>query len=431
MIEQFDLFNPPKANMTSTINWTLQELPIKSLKDHPKNPRQIDKTQMQHLENLIKKFGLIDKPIVNKDMTIIGGHQRVKVLKKMKVKNVECWVPDEQLEQEDIDHLCIGLNLNQGSFDYDILANEWDALDLLGWGFTEEQLLGACKEVEKIASELTDEDDVLEPCNDEDAITKPGDVYELGGHRLICGDSTDPDTVQKVMDGHEPILMVTDPPYGVEYDASWRSDSLKDGGKRAKGKVQNDDKVNWALAWSLFTGNVAYVWCASWFLPEVAKSIDDCDFERKSLIIWVKQHFALSRGDYHWKHEPCWYAVRKGQSHNWKGDRKQTTTWEIANLSAFGKSQDEDERTYHSTQKPLECMAKPIRNHTDKNDWVYDPFLGSGTTLIAAERLERRCIGVELSAAYCDVIVKRWISHRKKNDQDALVIRNGETCNEF
>lgn len=138
MIEQFDLFNPPKANMTSTINWTLQELPIKSLKDHPKNPRQIDKTQMQHLENLIKKFGLIDKPIVNKDMTIIGGHQRVKVLKKMKAKTVECWVPDEQLEQADIDHLCIGLNKNQGHWDFEILANEWNELDLLNYGFSEE-----------------------------------------------------------------------------------------------------------------------------------------------------------------------------------------------------------------------------------------------------------------------------------------------------
>lgn len=128
------------------INWTLKTIAIKQLKDHPKNPRQITKDHMHHLENLIKKFGLIDKPIVNQDLTIIGGHQRIKILKKMKVKEVECWVPDQQLEQEDIDHLCLGLNLNQGKFDFEILANEWEPLDLLKWGFTEEQLLGICKE---------------------------------------------------------------------------------------------------------------------------------------------------------------------------------------------------------------------------------------------------------------------------------------------
>ncbi len=132
------------------INWKLQTIPIKQLKKHPKNPRQINKEQLIHLENLIKKFGLIDKPIVNLDLTLIGGHQRLKILKKMKVKEVECWVADQQIEQDDIDHLCIGLNLNQGKFDYDILANEWEIIDLLKWGFTEEQLLGSCKEAEEV-----------------------------------------------------------------------------------------------------------------------------------------------------------------------------------------------------------------------------------------------------------------------------------------
>lgn len=152
MIEQFDLFNPPKVNVSS-FKWTLQVIPIKSLKNHPKNPRQINKTQMQHLENLIKKFGLIDKPIVNKDFTIIGGHQRVKILKKMKTKTVECWIPDMQLEQHDIDHLCIGLNLNQGSWDWDCLANTFEVLDLLNWGFTEQQLVGACNQIEDVTLE--------------------------------------------------------------------------------------------------------------------------------------------------------------------------------------------------------------------------------------------------------------------------------------
>lgn len=139
------------------INWHLEIIAVRSLKDNLKNPRQISKEHFQHLQNLIAKFGLIDKPILNKDLTIIGGHQRVRVLKNMKIKTIECWIPDKQLEQEDIDHLCVGLNLNQGQWDYDILANEFDPLDLLKWGFTEEQLLGKYKETEEALMEEKEE----------------------------------------------------------------------------------------------------------------------------------------------------------------------------------------------------------------------------------------------------------------------------------
>jgi len=128
------------------IKWKLEELPIKSLKEHPKNPRQIKKDQFDRLSNFIDKFGLIDKPIINTDMTIIGGHQRIRALKKKKIKTVECWVADRELLDEEVDELCIGLNLHQGSFDYDLLGNLWDPLELLGYGFTEEQLLGSCQE---------------------------------------------------------------------------------------------------------------------------------------------------------------------------------------------------------------------------------------------------------------------------------------------
>lgn len=417
--------------MKPIVNWHLEVLSIKSLKDHPKNPRQISKEQSAHLQNLIEKFGLIDKPIVNKDWTIIGGHQRIRILKKMKAKTVECWIPDEQLSEEDINHLCIGLNLNQGSFDYDILANEWDPVDLLKYGFTEEQLLGMNEEVAQILNPEDDEQ-VLEPCKDEDAITKLGDIYELGDHRLICGDSTDPDTVSKVMNGIEPILMVTDPPYGVSYDPIWRKDIKDKKGVAAKalGKVQNDDQINWALAWHLFPGSIAYIWHAGKHCAEVQKSLENSDFEIISQIVWAKQHFALSRGDYHWQHEPCWYAVKKGHSHNWQESRKESTLWTISNLNAFGgKSSEGDERTSHSTQKPLECMSKPIRNNSKEGDWVYDPFLGSGTTLIAAEQLGRKCIGIELSCAYCDVIVNRWIKYRKNKDLSCEFKRNGLTLN--
>jgi ParB-like chromosome segregation protein Spo0J len=139
------------------ITWKLEVIPIKLLKNHPKNPRQINKQQLQHLEDLIKKFGLIDKPIVNVDMTIIGGHQRVRILKKMKIKEVECWIPSEQLSEDDVQELLIRHNLNQGSWDYDTLANNFEALDLLQWGFSEEQLLDSCKESEQIMDEIEKE----------------------------------------------------------------------------------------------------------------------------------------------------------------------------------------------------------------------------------------------------------------------------------
>lgn len=407
------------------ITWNTEKRKVSELKGYSKNPRQISKEQFQQLLTSIEKFDYVELIAINVDNTIIAGHMRVKALKKLKRNNeiIEVRVPSRNLTQEEFDEYLIRSNLNVGSWQWDEIANNFEPLDLLQWGFTEEQLLGVSKEVEELTSEIGEEDEV-QAGKEEDAITKLGDVYELGDHRLICGDSTLPDVVEKVMAGNEPIIMVTDPPYGVNYDASWRE--AAGNGCRSKGKVQNDDKVDWRIAYCLFKGSVAYVWHAGKHSAEVAKNLEDCEFEITSQIIWAKQHFALSRGDYHWKHEPCWYAVRKGHNHNWKGDRKQTTIWEIANLNCFGKSKDEDERTSHSTQKPLECMAKPIENHTEKGDWVYDPFLGSGTTLIAAERLGRKCIGIELSPAYCDVIVKRYINFIGKQGLNAIIKKNGE-----
>lgn len=407
------------------INWHLENIPIKQLKDHAKNPRQISKDQFHHLENLIKKFGLIDKPIINQDFTIIGGHQRIKILKKMKAKTVECWVPDKQLEQADIDHLCIGLNLNKGEWDFDVLANEWDELDLLKWGFTEEQLLGDCKQDSEIENIESEEEEEIIVDEEKEATTQLGDLYELGDHLLICGDSCDPTYVDRVLDNKEVVLMVTDPPYGVNYDASWREKEGRKHGSNArwaKGKVKNDDQADWKLAYFLFKGSIAYVWHADKMAHIVAKNLIDCDFEIKYQIIWVKNN-GFSRDDYHHYHEPCLYAVKKGHNHNWKGGTKERTVWEI---SVIHKGEEKNERTEHSTQKPLECMAKPIQNHTDKGDYVYDPFLGSGTTLIAAERLGRKCIGVELSPAYCDVIVKRYINFIAKQGMNAIIKRNGE-----
>lgn len=235
-------------------------------------------------------------------------------------------------------------------------------------------------------------------------VTSPGDLVVLGDHRLLCGDATSPADVERLLDGATPELTVTDPPYGVEYDPAWRNEAAAAGhlafAARRVGTVPNDERTDWTDAYRLAPSAVLYCWHAGRHASSVQRNAEDAGFEIRSQIIWAKPHFPISRGNYHWRHEPCWYAVRKGASAGWIGDRKQTTVWEItcdANVDGG-----------HSTQKPLECMATPIRNH--RGD-AYDPFAGSGTTLIAAENAGRRSWHMEIDPAYCDVIVGRWERH--------------------
>lgn len=401
--------------------WKLEQRSIKDLRENPNNPRNLSKHHAKHLQTSLEKFGVCEPIVITPDGLIIGGHQRCKTLKKLGHKTVAVYVASRDLNEEEIAELTIRLNKNTGDWDSEVLANCWDPKKLLEWGFKEEEL-----DIDVEVIEGTEPDNnILEP--PKDPKTNLTDVYILGDHKLMCGDSTNADHVHALLDGEEPILMVTDPTYGVNYDPSWRKEikGKKGKGARAVGKVQNDDQVNWSLAWHLFPGVVAYVWHAGKYCADVQKSLEEAEFEMISQIIWVKQHFALSRGDYHWQHEPCWYAVKKGCEHNWQGSRKEATTWEISNLNAFGGDK-EDERTAHSTQKPLECMSRPIKNNTCKGEGVYDPFTGSGTTLLAAEQLERKAFCMELDPAYCDIIVSRWVKYMKKKGIEACPILNGK-----
>lgn len=233
--------------------------------------------------------------------------------------------------------------------------------------------------------------------------TAAGQLWQAGDHRIFCGDSTNPDHVGALLDGAEPFLMITDPPYGVNYDASWRDKAAAKGqiaaGERATGKVANDDNASWLKAYELFPGSVAYVWHASAGAVQFAIDLAAAGFDIRAQIIWRKPMFAISRGHYHWQHEPCWYAVKKGAQAKWHGNRSQSTVWEITNQIT--------NHTSHSTQKPVECMARPMRNHGGQEDDIYDPFAGSGTTLVAAERLNRRCFAMDLSPAYVAVAIER------------------------
>jgi len=242
-------------------------------------------------------------------------------------------------------------------------------------------------------------------------VTVRGDLYLLGKHRLLCGDSTVATDVDYLLDGAKPHLMVSDPPYGVAYDPTWRDGKggFSTAPVQQRGKVENDDRADWREAWALFPGDVAYIWHGALHAGVVADSLSVGGFQIRSQVIWRKQQGVLSRGDYHWQHEPCWYAVRKGRTGHWHGDRKQSTVWDIASLNPTGRSSGpQDDRVGHGTQKPVECMRRPILNNSQRGDIVYDPFLGSGSTLIAAESEGRICYGMELDPAYCDVIVHRW-----------------------
>ena len=232
-----------------------------------------------------------------------------------------------------------------------------------------------------------------------------GQMWQLGEHRLICGDCTDASVVVRLLNGEKPALMVTDPPYGVEYDPMFRNEAFGAAVRRT-GIVQNDNRSDWRQAWNLFTGDVVYCWSSMLNANTLLSSFTDIGFDIRAEIIWSKPHFPFGRGHYVAQHESCWYFVRKGKTSGWTRDNAQSTVWEIELDSTADGG--------HGTQKPLECMLRPIRNHGDSSSIVYEPFSGSGTTIIACENLSRRCRAVEISPAYVAVALERWATHTGK-----------------
>lgn len=384
----------------------IEERLISSILPYARNPRRNDQA-INKVASSIKEFGFRQPIVVDKDGTVVAGHTRLEAAYKLGLKSVPVHVAEDLTEiQAKAYRIADNRVAQESEWDVDLLRLEMeelkDEIDLDLTGFDESEL-------DKILVEaiegLTDPDEVPEV--KDDPVTDPGDLIELGRHRLICGDSTNPDHVSKVMDEIKPLLMVTDPPYGVEYDPGWRNRVGTLGkSNRAEGIVQNDSISDWSEAWSLFDGEVAYIWHAGNKSHVVADSLLSCDFELRSQIIWAKNQFVIGRGHYHPHHEPCWYAVR-GTGH-WQGDRKQSTLWQI--------DKPRKNETGHSTQKPVECMKRPIENNSSPGQAVYDPFLGSGTTLIAAEMTGRQCIGIELNPQYCDVIINRWSNFTGKDE---------------
>ena len=383
---------------------SIERISIDRLIPYARNSRTHSDAQVAQIAASIREFGFTNPVLIDADDGIIAGHGRVLAGRKLNLSEVPCirlsYLTEAQKRAYVIADNKLALN---ASWDAQMLSAEMS--DLKGLGFDLDLIGFSSDEVAALLAKagtegLTDPDEVPEP--PAKPIACVGDVWLLGRHRLVCGDCTDTLVVDRALNGVKPHLMVTDPPYGVEYDPDWRNRADRANGKpygaRAVGVVANDGRADWREAWALFPGDVAYVWHAGLRAGIVGDSLTAAGFALRSQIIWAKSNFAIGRGDYHWKHEPCWYAVR-GSGH-YCGDRKQTTLWEI--------DKPRKSETGHSTQKPVECMKRPIENNSSPGQAVYEPFSGSGTTIIAAEMTGRSCHAIELNPTYVDVAVKRW-----------------------
>ena len=403
----------------------IEHWPIAKLQAYARNAKTHGADQVAKIAASMAEFGWTVPCLVAEDGELIAGHGRVLAATQLGLTEAPVIVLGHLSEAQRRAYRIADNKLTElGAWDEallsvelnDLLAEDFD-LSLIGFDDAElEVLLAGGGDPE--AASRDGEDDVPEV--PETPISRSGDLWVLGKHRLLCGDATVATDVATILNGVLPLLMVTDPPYGVQYDPGWRNKAGAAATKRI-GKVLNDDRADWREAWALFPGDVAYVWHGALHATTVADSLIASGFNIRSQIIWAKDRLVLSRGDYHWQHEPCLYAVKKAGKGHWAGDRKQTTLWQIAN-------KDQDAETVHGTQKPVECMRRPILNNSSLGQAVYEPFMGSGTTLIAAETTGRVCLGIELNPAYVDVAVERW---QQFTGQNAVLDEDGRTFAEI
>ncbi len=387
----------------------MQEMEISLIKANKANPRTISKEKYAKLLKSITDFPQmisIRPMVIDENNVVLGGNMRLKALTELGWNKVPV-VRVESLTDEQKAEFIAKDNIGYGEWDWDVLVKDWNLEKLGEWGLD--------IPVQFTAGEAV-EDDYEIPETIQTDIVK-GDLFEIGRHRLLCGSSTESDDVAKLMGAGIANLMVTDPPYGVNLDQSWRNGVGNQKNNGNKNKIKNDDIADWTSAYSLFQGTVAYIWHATKFTDVIMKNLRDCDFEPNQMLILNKSVMVMGRNNYHWKHEPCWYAIKKGKNHSWIGDRKQVTVID-AIMPASRAQKSEEDRTEHPTQKPIVCMGIPIGNHSGD---VYDPFLGSGTTMVASHQLKRICYGMELDPKYCQVIIDRM----KKLDPTLTIKKNG------
>lgn len=375
-----------------------------TLKLNPNNPRIIKDEKFKRLVRSIIDFPemLEKRPIVvNKDFIVLGGNMRLKACIEAGIKEVPIAVADwsEEKQMEFI----IKDNVSGGEWDWDVLANEWDADKLTEWGL----------DLPVFVTEDAKEDDYEIPDEVQTDIVL-GDLFEIGPHRLLCGDSRQTDTFQRLFDGQMADLVVTDPPYNVEYE----------GKTKKKLTIENDsmsDSDFYQFLYDFYTalgsytkaGGAWYVWYASRETINFHKAMIDAGLTPKQDLIWNKNSIVMGRQDYQWKHEPCIYGWKEGAAHGWYSDRKQTTILEFDRPTRNAE---------HPTMKPVQLFAYQITNSSKQGDIVADAFGGSGTTMVACHQLKRKAYVVEFDPKYCQVIVDRMLAL----DPALTVKRNGK-----
>ena len=403
--------------MTNQPTMEIKELPLKELKPAAYNPRKKLKKgdkEYEKIKQSLLKFGYVDPIIVNEDLTVIGGHQRLTVLKDLDYETAKCVIVD--LPKEDEKALNIALNKITGQWDEALLADL--LLDLQESDFNLDLTGFEPPEIDDILSNVHDKELSEDEFDVEEELKKPtlsrhGDIWQLGKHRVICGDSTKAETYKQLLDDRKANLVVTDPPYNVDVEET-------------AGKILNDNMSDgdfYQFLLSMFTqvenhmedDASIYVFHADTEGLNFRKAFKDAGFYLSGCCIWKKNSLVLGRSPYQWQHEPCLYGWKKKGKHQWFSDRKQTTIWEYDRPKS---SKD------HPTMKPIQLMAYPIQNSSMRGTIVLDPFLGSGSTLIAADQTGRICYGIELDEKFVDVIVKRYIE--VTGDTEVTVQRNHE-----
>lgn len=382
----------------------IQKIKIESLKPAEYNPRKDLKPEdeeYQKIKKSITEFGYVAPVIVNSNMTVIGGHQRLKVLKELGYTEVECVVVD--LDQEKEKALNIALNKISGDWDNDKLEEllaelKQTDIDMDITGFSFDEIDEILKDITGSKEDDFDLDQALDEI--EEPISKRGDVWILGKNRLMCGDSTQKEDVMHLMNSQEADMLLTDPPYNVDYEGK-TSEALK---------IENDNMsetefYNFLLDSfknmfdSIKYGGSAYVFHADTEGLNFRNAFKSCGFKLAQCLVWVKNTFVMGRQDYQWRHEPILYGWKPGAGHYFVDNRKQSTVLEFDKPSRNAE---------HPTMKPVDLLVYLIKNSSKENDLILDLFGGSGSTLIAAEQTQRRCYTMELDPKYCDVIIKRW-----------------------
>lgn len=362
------------------------------------NPRKINKVQEQDLKDSLTRFGLVDPIIINinkeRKNIVIGGHQRLKVWADLGNTEIDCNELNLTLDKER--ELNIRLNKNGGTFDDELVKEYFDYEELTEWGFTPEELF---EQEETTADGLIDEDEIPEA---KESKVKIGDIWKLGEHRIMCGDSTSSDDVAKLMNGEKADMVFTDPPYNVDYGNSNNPRHKSRTILNDKKSITDWDKFvkDYVTNLLLFTNGNIYISMSDKELGHLQRVFEECGGRWASFIIWVKDRLILSGKDYHSRHETILYGWNKKIENRLRvEDRKQDDVWEIKRPS---------NSDLHPTMKPIELIERMLINSSKKEHIILDLFLGSGSTLIAAQKLNRKCYGMELDEKYCDVIIERW-----------------------